>query len=58
MSNVLLNKYIQQQKIQVVEYCVIIFNWTVELIFIRPSRDGPYYMIGYGGRAFTQVSAQ
>jgi len=20
-------------------------------VFIRPSRDGPYYVIGYGGRA-------
>jgi len=27
-------------------------------VFIRPSRDGPYYVIGYGGRASTQVSAQ
>ena len=27
-------------------------------LFIRPSRDGPYYVIGYGGRASTQVSAQ
>jgi hypothetical protein len=27
--------------------------------FIRPSRDGPYYVIGYGRRwASTQVSAQ
>ena len=26
--------------------------------FVRPSRDGPYYVIGYGGRASTQVSAQ
>jgi hypothetical protein len=29
-----------------------------EIIFIRLSRDGPYYVIGYGGRASTQVSAQ
>ena len=21
------------------------------LLFIRPSRDGPYYVIGYGGQA-------
>ena len=27
-------------------------------IFIRPSRDRPYYVIGYGGQASTQVSAQ
>jgi hypothetical protein len=30
----------------------------VLLIFIRPSRDGPYYVIVYGGRASTQVSTQ
>ena len=23
------------------------------MVFIRPSRDGPYYVIGYGGRAST-----
>ena len=27
-------------------------------LFIRPSRDGPYFVIGYVGRASTQVSAQ
>jgi len=27
-------------------------------IFIRLSRDGPYYVIGYGMQASTQVSAQ
>ena len=25
--------------------------WLVDLIFICPSRDGPYYVIGYGVRA-------
>ena len=28
------------------------------IVFIRLSWDGPYYVIGYGGRASTQVSAQ
>ena len=27
-------------------------------LFIHPSRDGSYYVIGYGGRVSTQVSAQ
>ena len=27
-------------------------------LFIRPYRDGPYFVIGYVGRASTQVSAQ
>ena len=26
------------------------------LLFIRPSRESPYYVIGYGGRVSTQVS--
>ena len=28
------------------------------MVFMRLSRDGPYYVIGYGGMASTQVSAQ
>jgi hypothetical protein len=30
----------------------------VGLNTINPSQDGPYYVIGYGGWAYTQVSAQ
>ena len=36
----------------------VFFRILSELVFMRPSRDGPYYVIGYGGRASTQVSAQ
>ena len=25
--------------------------YSFKLIFLRPSRDSPYYVIGYGGRA-------
>jgi hypothetical protein len=28
----------------------------IPYVFIRPSRDGPYYVIGFGGQASTQVS--
>jgi hypothetical protein len=28
----------------------------MSIFIIRPSRDGPYYVIRYGGRASTQVS--
>ena len=37
---------------------VIGLDMTENRIFIWPSRDGPYYVIGYGERASTQVSTQ
>jgi hypothetical protein len=40
----------RHQTLLIMDCKFLVFHYATSL-FIRPSRDGPYYVIGYGGRA-------